>query len=150
MDFGDRAIELDRSAGSGSPAADFELTKGGTTDIAIPDNDLVGTASVIEFATGGATLVDLGVQFTVQHANAGDLRVKLIGPDGTSVTLYERTTTTETTLSRSYGIYGSSFSPLTAFRGKSINGKWRIVFADESPEDTGKVTVAKLIVRGRN
>ena len=36
-----------------------------------------------------------------------------------------------------------------ALKGKTINGKWRLKIADESPGDTGYLTYARLVIRGR-
>ncbi len=149
VDFGgDKALEFARVGSGPTGVYDFELTKGGAVSLPVPDNDDLGTAYTFEFSTESSRLVDVGISFAVNHTNVGDLSIKLVHPDGTEALLYDRVASTSHTLSKSFGLGGSRLDAFDAFKGKTINGKWKLKVADESPGDTGTLTNATLTVRG--
>ncbi len=148
VDFGDEADELFRDASGPDGVYDFEVFKGGNVSLPIPDDDSIGTAYTFEFSAESSRVVDLGITFTANHAHPADLRVTLVHPDGTEVPLFDQETVTGTYLTKNFGLGGSRFEALDAFKGKDLNGKWKLLVSDETAGDTGALTVAKLTLRG--
>lgn len=148
VDFGDDANELFRDAAGPGGVYDFEVTKGGNVTLPIPDNDSIGTAYTFEFSAESSRVVDLGVSFTVNHAHPADLRVKLVHPDGTDVVLFDQEAVASSYLHKAFGLGGSRLDDLDAFKGKDLNGKWKLVLSDETGGDTGTLTDASLTLRG--
>lgn len=147
IDLDDAALEFYRNGSASGGIWNSEIAKGGVVSLAIPDNDLAGAQNVFEFRADGARVVDLSIEFSLQHPSLGDLRVTLIHPDGSEVALFERETLSGATLIRSYGFAGTRLAALDSLKGKVMNGKWRLKVADESPSDTGSLTNAKLTIR---
>lgn len=116
-----------------SPAVDYE----NTTAAAIPDNDKTGISSQIVVAEGG-TIEGLSVTVDVTHSYRGDLKVKLVGPNGAEVVLHDRDGGSADDLRQTYAV--------TAFDGQDAAGTWTLVVADEVSADTGTLNSWKLSI----
>lgn len=146
VDFSDDdANELFRDASGPDGVYDFEVVKGGNVSLPIPDNDSIGTAYTFEFSAESSRVVDLGVTFRISHAHPADLRVTLVHPDGTDVVLFDQEQVAGPTLTKTFALGNAA---LDAFKGKDLNGKWKLLISDETAGDTGSLTSATLTLRG--
>ncbi|MBO0699061.1 MAG: S8 family serine peptidase [Zavarzinella sp.] len=107
---------------------------------------------------------DLNVTVNVSHTYDSDLRMWLVGPDGTAVPLVNRrggsgdnfsNTTFDDEASQGIGQgaapFAGSFRPessLSAFDGKSAKGTWYLVVEDVAMFDTGRLNGWSMAVQG--
>ncbi|MCP4601504.1 MAG: S8 family serine peptidase [Proteobacteria bacterium] len=100
----------------------------------IPDDYPAGVNDTITVDDSGAVVwVQLSLEIT--HTYQGDLIVDLIGPDGTTVTVHNRTGGTRDNLFRAYT--REDTPALSAFEGTGCRGPWSLVVRDLAPVDVG-------------
>jgi serine protease len=134
-----------------------------STDVgkAIPD---LGTVVSRLTVADNVTIRDLNVQVMASHHTDADVRMTLIGPDGTRVVLFNRrggsgndfaNTTFDdeapNSIWRGTAPFAGSYKPeyvLSAFDGKSAKGTWSLVIDDLFPLDSGKLWAWSLTVDG--
>ncbi len=104
--------------------------------LAIPDNNATGVTSTMNVAATG-TVASLRVKVNITHTYKGDLEVALIGPDGTTVLLHNRTGASADNIVTVYPDLTASAQSLTAFNGKAIAGAWKLRVKDLASLDTG-------------
>ena len=108
--------------------------------LAIPDNNATGVSDVImvDLDQNDATTVsELAVFIDITHTYQGDLIVKLTSPDGTQVTLHNRTGSSADNI---YGWYPDDLDPagdLGLFAGVGTDGDWTLTVSDNAGIDTG-------------
>jgi subtilisin-like proprotein convertase family protein len=73
----------------------------------------------------------------VTHTYKGDLEIALIGPDGTTVLLHNRTGGSADHVNTEFPDLTASAQSLTAFNGKVIAGTWTLRVRDLAAADTG-------------
>jgi subtilisin family serine protease/subtilisin-like proprotein convertase family protein len=119
---------------------------------AIPDFGQVVSRITV---TDDVTIRDLNVQVLASHGYTGDVRMTLVGPDGTRVVLFNRRggsgndfanavfdDEAADSIWRGVAPFAGSYKPeyvLSAFDGKSAKGTWSLVIDDLSPFDSGKL-----------
>lgn len=129
------------------------------TRLAIPDRSTVESTIVI---TENFTIADLNVSVNISHTYVGDLIITLIGPDGTSATLFNRRGGSgddlqgtvfddEATVMIRNGRapFSGSYRPETAlsvFDGKTTKGTWKLRIRDAARYDIGTLNSWSLIV----
>jgi serine protease len=106
---------------------------------------------------------DLNVNLSVDHTYVSDLRVRLIGPDGTSVQLVNRRggfldnirvlfdDKARTSISAATGNLSGTFLPeqtLAAFDGKVATGRWTLEVIDLANQDVGRLNSVSLQITG--
>jgi subtilisin-like proprotein convertase family protein len=106
-----------------------------TDPLAIPDNNKTGVSSPIVVADGG-TIEGVQVTVDITHTYRGDLKVKLVGPSGTTVVLHDRDGGSADHLQKTFTVAG--------FDGQDAAGTWTLVVADEAAADTGTLNSWKL------
>ena len=100
-------------------------------------------------------IVDIDVNLTLTHTWVEDLRIYLVSPDGTKVTLSQNSggdgdNYTETvfdqdsqaSISSADAPFTGSFRPvesLDIFNGERANGNWVLQIVDQGPQDTGEL-----------
>lgn len=131
-------------------------------DLAIPDglganNPGAAAIAVINVPTAG-TINNMKVNFQSDHTWAGDMVVKIIHPDGTTRTLWNRSCNNPqqsgvNVVFQDGGLAlnptncpnannGLTFAPsqtLAAFNGKVTNGTWQLNIQDFFNQDTGSI-----------
>lgn len=123
------ARTVEERGGSGDRTA-FESSP----NAAIPDNNPDGIADVIEVGTEGR-IVSVRISVDISHSWIGDLRVRLIAPDGTAVLLHDRSGANGKDIRQ---IYDSSSTPaLTALSGRRSDGIWALAVEDLAQSDEG-------------
>jgi subtilisin-like proprotein convertase family protein len=87
--------------------------------------------------TGALGTVNVSVQ--IDHSDPSQLRLTLIGPDGTSVLLSDHTGSAEHPINAFYGLTDAPAQSLEAFSGKTANGIWTLRVEDTVTGVTGKI-----------
>ncbi len=111
--------------------------------------------------TDSRTIASVSVELAVNHTYVSDLRVRLVSPTGTAVTLVNRRggsfdnmrlTLSDSAASSIASVSGSltgtfrSEQALSAFAGQNTKGRWMIEITDFATADAGTLNSAKLIV----
>ncbi|MEO8495703.1 MAG: S8 family serine peptidase [Planctomycetota bacterium] len=111
--------------------------------LAIPD---VGppVVSEIDIADLG-TIQELRIGVAVTHTYIGDLRVDLIAPDGTKVTLHNHTGGSSHDLVKTYS--PQELPALRPLLGKPIQGIWRLRVIDTFRLDVGRLNSWRFVAR---
>ncbi len=106
--------------------------------IAIPDGTGSATVSVTTSGFTG-TLATVQAWVEIDHPDPSQLRVTLIGPDGTSVLLSNRTGTVDHPINAFYGKTDAAAQSLDLFAGKQANGVWTLKVEDLVTGTTGTI-----------
>ncbi len=101
---------------------------GNNTPVAIPDNNTSGIISTATVTNHG-TLTAVSVEVNITHTYIGDLRVVLTMPDGTAITLHNRTGASADNLYKVYDV------PQAV--GKDAYGNYTLQVYDLAKLDTG-------------
>jgi subtilisin-like proprotein convertase family protein len=109
---------------------DFAITNG-----EIPDANPDGVSFTVP-VPHGKTLSSVSLNVNIAHTFAGDLRIRLQHPDGTSVLVKDVGFDSAASLVRTYTVEGLS--------GKPAGGTWILTVEDMYELDTGRVNSASL------
>jgi subtilisin-like proprotein convertase family protein len=104
----------------------------------IPDGSgsATATATVLGFQR---PLANVQAWVEIDHRSPEQLRVTLIGPDGTAVVLQDRTGQDEHPINAIYGKTDPTAQSLLAFAGKPANGTWTLKVEDLMTGTTGRI-----------
>ncbi len=91
------------------------------------------------------TIQELRVGVNIEHTYIGDLRVDLLAPDGTAVTLHNHRGGTADDLVRTYT--AREVPALRGFAGRSVHGIWRLRVTDTWRMDVGTLRSWRLVAR---
>jgi Subtilase family/Proprotein convertase P-domain len=106
--------------------------------VALPDG--TGSASataVVSGLTGSVASIQVWVE--IDHNDPRELRLRLTGPDGTSVLLHDRSGVPQRPINAVYGRTDVPAQPLSAFQGHSANGVWTLTVEDQVAGVTGRI-----------
>ena len=111
--------------------------------LAIPD---AGTPvlSAIDIAQDG-TLQEIRVRVNIAHTYVGDLRVDLLAPDGTAVSLHNLSGGSADDLVRTYTV--GNKPALRGLLGKPVRGRWQLRVVDAFRLDVGRLQSWRLVAR---
>src|SRR5262249_42962521 len=107
--------------------------------LAIPDNNATGVTSTIA-VPDSLTVSSVAVSTVIPHTYKGDLVVTLIGPDGTSAILHNRTGGSTDNVTTTFSIATAAAQALTVFNGKNTAGNWSLKCQDLAALDTGTLS----------
>ncbi len=144
------AIETTRSYTRGGPISllDATRTRTSTTRISLDIADAI-------------SIQDIDVRVNIAHTYISDIRVRLIGPDGTVVTLVNRRggaaddlrvlfdDQASSPISQAPTNFAGTYrpeAPLSAFQGKSATGRWFLEVTDYAYLDAGRLESFSLII----
>lgn len=144
----------------GSPATTFTATN---TPKSIPDNNPAGVTSTLSVSGLGGLITNLTITFSITHPRDSDLSAYLVGPDGTTITLFNNVGNganfSNTTLSDAASVsidsgsspfnagpYTPGLQPLSTFSGKLATGTWQLKVADTASRRTGSITAWSLTI----
>jgi len=114
----------------------------GAIGIAIPDN---AGAIAHEFPIEATGFIDeIQVHVKITHTYIGDLNIKIVSPDGTTVILHDRTGGSTDDIDILYGPGGQEIEALSNMSGKEIYGNWKLVVQDMARADLGTVNYVKI------
>jgi Zn-dependent metalloprotease len=108
---------------------------------AIPDNNSTGVTSVLPI-TGNGVVSTLQLSLNITHTYRSDLRVTLIGPDGTQYVAHNRTGgSADNLVITNRGV--------TNFNNRTAAGTWSVKVQDLANADVGNLTSWSLRIVGR-
>jgi subtilisin-like proprotein convertase family protein len=107
----------------------FNGEKSATVGLDIPDNSAIGVTSKLNFAQLGS-VATARVRVKILHPHIGDLVVKLTAPDGTAVTLHNKSGGAGDDIDTEYPDLTASAQSLSALVGKPIQGDWKLTVQD--------------------
>jgi subtilisin-like proprotein convertase family protein len=115
-----------------------KLSAYGGAAVTIPDG--TGSATVTTTTSGfTGALGTVHVSVQIDHSDPSQLRLTLIGPDGTSVLLSDHTGSAEHPINAFYGLTDAPAQSLDAFSGKTANGVWTLRVEDTVTGVTGTI-----------
>ncbi len=106
------------------------------------------TSSSVEFLDE-REIAGVTVWVDVAHTYRGDLRLEIVSPAGTAVTLHDRSGGSADHILGSYPTDFTPFEPLTRLSGESSLGTWELRVNDGVPANTGSLDDWSLEVCGR-
>lgn len=127
----------------GNAVKTFSLSPG----LAIPDNNATGVTSTIA-VPDALTVSSIAVGTTIPHTYKGDLVVTLIGPDGTSVLLHNRTGSSADNVTTTFAMLTAPAQALSAFNGKNTAGNWSLKVQDLASADVGTLSSWTITFNG--
>ena len=144
-----------------------------TGNIAVPIPDVSSVDIPINVPDSGS-ITDLNVKVRVNHTFVGDLELRLIAPDGTTVLLSDNRggngdnygtgandcsgthtvfdSSALSAISAGVAPFTGSFrpeQPLSAFNGKNSVGTWKLRVADTAAQDVGSIGCVQLEITRR-
>ncbi len=115
-------------------------------NLAIPDFQPAGISDSIQ-VNRSETVQSVAVDVNITHTFRGDLRVTLVGPDGTAVPLFGRTTPSSDGTDNLVARFTAENLPaLTQLRGRSATGAWTLQVADMARVDVGVLNSWSLLL----
>ena len=132
-----------QAAGGGNQVLTYSAAPG----LAIPDNNATGVTSAIS-VPASMTITSVSVFTSITHTYIGDLEVSLIGPDGTTVLLHNRTGGSADNIVTTYNITTRSSQSLGAFNTKNTSGAWTLKVRDLAAVDVGTLNSWKVAFNG--
>jgi len=109
----------------------------------IPDDDAGGVAlTVTSVGVGPATIADIHIGIFIGHSHISDLIVSLTSPEGTMVTLHDRSGGADDDIATVYDLVtepADGAAALEALRGETGRGLWQLDVSDHSGGEVGAV-----------
>ena len=121
------------------PRGEQTLFQSNDRMLAIPENNSTGVTSTITINDTRA-IEKIFVRVDIAHPLRGDLRVELIAPDGTTVTLLQPS------VERAADVH-VTFGTLSELHGRSAAGVWKLVVRDQRSQDIGTLLSWGLILQ---
>jgi subtilisin-like proprotein convertase family protein/subtilisin family serine protease len=112
-------------------------------NLEIPDVGEIVESTIDVEETG--TITDVRVRVDITHTFIGDLRVDLIAPDGSAVTLHNNTGGSTDDLARTYSVLETP--ALRPFLDRPIQGTWRLRVRDTFRFDVGRLNRWRIAAR---
>ncbi len=127
---------IDTLAAMVLPAANFAVSPAASVDI--PDG--TGSATATAMISGSPRrLAAVQAWVEINHPEPEQLRLTLIGPDGTSAVLQDQTGKSEHPINAVYGSTDDTAQSIAAFAGKQANGVWTLKVEDLVTGATGSI-----------
>jgi subtilisin-like proprotein convertase family protein len=130
-------------AAAGGIAADRIVDVEQEANLDIPD--LGGSVAGAIWVEEPGTITDFRVRVDISHTFIGDLRVDLIAPDGTAVTLHNNTGGSADNLVRTYSVQETP--ALRSLLGKPVQGAWGLRVMDTFRFDVGRLNRWRIVAR---
>jgi hypothetical protein len=106
--------------------------------VAIPDG--LGSASATAVVSGlSGSVASVQVWAQIDHPDPRELQLRLIGPDGTTVLLHDRSGAIQQPINAVYGRTNVPAQSLSVFQGKQANGTWTLTVEDQVAGSTGRI-----------
>lgn len=106
--------------------------------LSVPDGTGSATATAIVSGLSGS-VASVQVWAQIDHPDPRELRLRLTGPDGTSVLLHDRTGEAQRPINALYGRTDAPAESLSAFQGHLANGVWQLTVEDLVAGATGRI-----------
>jgi subtilisin-like proprotein convertase family protein len=142
-----RVVGWELRHATAEPGVAAELLSAESTQaLTIPDNDPLGTASILELA-GGGTVADIRVDVDITHTYVGDIRIALVPPSGREVVLRLRSGGSADNIIESYTPATTPGLATLIAAGEPLSGSWKLKVSDQAARDVGKLNRWKLAIR---
>lgn len=128
------SLDLQVDSGGRSQPAATQASGSATPNLAIPDKDPNGIASVVAVGTSGR-IASASVSVDIAHDFAGDLQITLTSPQGSTITLYSPGMDPSKDLVRTFT--PADTPSLSLIAGQKANGNWTLRVADMFRLNTG-------------
>ena len=112
-------------------------------ELDIPDAGAPVSSSIVIDQVG--TIRDLRIGLNITHTYIGDLRIDLMAPDGTAVTLHNQTGGSSNNIVKVYGV--QDVPALGSLVGKNVQGTWKLRIVDVWRVDIGRLNSWRLIAK---
>lgn len=129
-----------------APKGELTLWPSASPVLAIPENDPIGAVASI-LVTDARAIEQLFVRVDIEHSARGDLRIELIAPDGTRVTLQEASFERTADVHATFGLDTASHQSLALLHGRSAAGVWRLAVRDLRSLDQGRLISWALLLQ---
>jgi subtilisin-like proprotein convertase family protein len=116
--------------------------------VAEPGLDIPDVGAAVESAIDvdeDGNVNDLRIQVDITHTYVGDLRVDLIAPNNTAVTLHRNTGGSSDNLVKTYA--AQEVPALAALFGQPVRGSWRLRVVDTFRLDVGRINRWRLAAK---
>lgn len=127
-----------------APRGELTLFQAADRNIAIADLATITSTLAISDARAIERVL---VRVDLEHGARGDLRIELIAPDGTTVTLQRPSIDRGRDLHATYGLTATPSESLDVLRGRSAAGTWRLRVTDERSRDGGTLLSWGLLLQ---
>lgn len=156
-------VHADNACGKGadSETMDFQTINTAcfsfeqNTPITIPNNKEFDSTSILSIKDS-FLLTDMQAAVNLKHSYISDIKLELIGPDDQSIVLFNNTCDDLNDIDAIFqdnganqvcsptppavgGIVKPAVGVFNQWKGKSINGDWKLHFTDNYPEDGGSL-----------
>jgi len=116
--------------------------------LSIPDDNSTGVRTEMSFSDTGETVSDLTVGLDITHSYVGDLKVQLISPQGSIVTLHNNSGAGDDNILGEYPLTLSPFDDLSQLNGEALDGSWALTIVDSERQDVGALNYFEIKNKG--
>ncbi|OFZ22770.1 MAG: hypothetical protein A2202_00710 [Bdellovibrionales bacterium RIFOXYA1_FULL_36_14] len=114
--------------------------------LAIPDQSSI--THTFNINSDIAFIKDLGIHIKITHTYVGDIIIKLVHPDGTSIKLRDKEGSDTHNIDDIYGMGGIANSAFENLKNKPANGTWKLIVTDDANNDIGTLTYLNINIKG--
>jgi subtilisin-like proprotein convertase family protein len=141
------ANDVEASGAPAGPNGGISTYTSSDTPIAIPDSPGGPITSTIN-VPASVVISDLNVEVDITHSWKGDLIVELTSPEGTTVTLHNRSGSSTDNVQTTYDSVTTPDGPgsMADFDGENALGDWTLSVEDEAGSDIGDLNSWTLLV----
>lgn len=104
---------------------------------AIPDNNSTGITLTLDVSGIGNSISEVNLITELPHPFAGDVRIELTSPAGTTVLIWDADGSNFSGLNGVWGGYFGTFGDITSLNGQDPNGTWTLSVSDNAAIDEG-------------
>lgn len=141
-----RGIVVAGGCGGYRPRGELTHFQSVERGLAIPENNPEGITSRVVI-DDRRTIEQLFVRVDIRHPSRGDLRIRLIAPDGSAVLLQQVSFDRTADVHATFGLDAGTFEPLETLHGRSARGTWLLEVADMRSLDAGTLDSWGLVIR---
>jgi zinc metalloprotease ZmpB len=128
------------------PRGELTYFPGRGSGTVVPDNDPQGIELSV-FVSDPRTIEKVMLSVDIEHRGRGELRLALVGPDGTTARLYQPNAERAPDLVTTFGRDSIPVDSLDVFRGRSAAGEWRLRIVDAAFADLATIRSWNLIIQ---
>jgi subtilisin-like proprotein convertase family protein len=127
------------------PRGELTIFQSGAHGVPIPDDGTSITATAL--VTDTRPIDRLQLRVDIEHPSRGDLQIKLIAPDGTTLLLLAPSLDRVADVHATFGSDIAPIDSLARFNGQSIAGTWKLVVTDTRRGDAGRLLSWAIVAK---
>jgi len=128
------------------PRGELTLFQSSEHGLAIPENSVAGVTSSLTINDARA-IERIFVRVDIEHPFRSDLRIELVAPDGTNLTLLEGSAERGADLHTTFGLTAEPAESLATLHGRSAAGTWKLIVRDVRVRDIGTLLSWGLVLQ---